>query len=335
MRNHLLQAAGLAVAITALLPGSASADCQPPASIEAALAAAPVVFVGTVTGTLGVSGARLEVVEVWKGSLPGAIEVRGMADGVLLEDDRSWQVGQRYLVVPRVSGGILRDDICTATTPWRDELAILRPASVRAGGGGGSGVSGAVLVAVGVLAVLAISAFAFRRAGAGRWSLVVILALSGAAASTPARAACAVTAEAVAAAPIVFVGTQTASSGDGSSASLRVENVWRGAGLVVGEEVEVDAAPGTFALPPPDAPLLQYLMLVEERGGRLRTGDNCALFAFPWDPSYAAFRPAGAPPTSAEDAGIPWQVVVAIGASALLVIAAGFAFRRRPGDRPG
>lgn len=151
---------------------------------------------------------------------------------------------------------------------------------------------------------------------------------------TVALAACAVTAEAVAAAPIVFVGTQTASSGDGSSASLRVEEVWRGGGLVVGEEVQVDAAPGTFGLPPPDAPLLRYLMLVEARGGRLRTGDNCALFAFAWDPSYAVFRPADAPPASAADAGIPWQVIAAIGASALLVIVAGFAFRPRPGDRP-
>lgn len=158
------------------------------------------------------------------------------------------------------------------------------------------------------------------------------------AAPIPARAACGVTADAVAEAPVVFVGTLVGATDDGTLGIFQIEDVWRGADLAAdlaaGSEVEVDAAPGTFALAL-DGPAFQYLLLVEVRGGRLRTGDNCALFAFPWDPSYAAFRPTDAPPAAGEETGVPWQVVGVIGAAAVLLIVAGIAFRRRPGDPVG
>ena len=125
----------------------------------------------------------------------------------------------------------------------------------------------------------------------------------------------------------------TAATGDGATGTFRVEDVWRSADLAAGDTVEVDSSLASFALPPDGTPQ-RYLVLVAERDGRLRTGDNCALFAFPWDPSYASFRPADAPPAAGEDTGVPWQVIGVLGAAAVLVVVAGFAFRRRPGD-PG
>jgi hypothetical protein len=149
--------AGIVLLTTALLPAPARADCVPPPPLADAIAEARVVFVGTVTGVLGVSGARFEVEEVWKGSLPGNVEVRGLADGALVEFDRQWQIGQRYLVLPRVSGGILRDDLCTATTPWRDELASLRPETAPAGGGGPASLTQGLILAAAMLTLIGIA----------------------------------------------------------------------------------------------------------------------------------------------------------------------------------
>lgn len=168
----------VAVAVAAWLAGATpiAADCQPAGPIEAALAEAPIAFVGVVTALDG-PVATIAVREVWAGEVPNLVEVRGLADdarGVdagfgagFSEDDRHWTAGATYLVVPSVDGAVLRDGICTATTEWRADLSALRPETARiveAEEAAGPLVPPAVL-AVGAILLLigAISIVAFRR----------------------------------------------------------------------------------------------------------------------------------------------------------------------------
>jgi len=165
-RGRLLLAFGLAV--LALGPAaSVRADCQPASSVEEALASTRIAFVGTVVAVPeGTPGASVRVEEAWIGVVPATVDVRGMGDAGFMEDDRYWTLGARYLVIPHPEGGVLRDDVCTATTLWRDELAALRPAGAGgpAGGPGASGVPGALVAVIAAAAVLTIVAgFAFRR----------------------------------------------------------------------------------------------------------------------------------------------------------------------------
>ena len=166
MRAHLLPAAGLLLT-TLIAPAVVRADCQPASSVEEALASAPVAFVGTVVAAqAGAPGATLRVDEVWVGTVPETVVVRGMGDGVFMEDDRHWTMGATYLVIPYLEGGVLRVHICTATTEWRDDLAALRPPDAHAPEDAASGpdVPGAILAVVAVAAVLTIVAgYAFRR----------------------------------------------------------------------------------------------------------------------------------------------------------------------------
>jgi hypothetical protein len=155
----------LAACLVAVAP--AAADCQLAGPIEEELPAAPIAFVGTVTEVIG-SMARFEVHEVWSGAVANGVEVHGLTSGVeFSEDDRRWEEGTRYLVVPFIEGQVLRDSICTATTGWRAELEALRPATARVIGGEPADdvpVPPALLLAGAVILVLAAaSAFAFRR----------------------------------------------------------------------------------------------------------------------------------------------------------------------------
>ena len=171
MRRHsataLLAIATLAVGVT-----PAAADCQMAGPIEDELAAAEVAFVGTATEVIG-SMARFEVHEVWAGSVGNAVEVHGLTSGVeFSEDDRHWQPGTRYLVVPYVEGQVLRDSICSATVEWDDELGDLRPpdAIIAGSEAGAEPEGGAVplaLIAVlgAVIGVAGVSLLAFRRRG--------------------------------------------------------------------------------------------------------------------------------------------------------------------------
>jgi hypothetical protein len=156
-------------AATLLAPRMVLADCQPAGPIEQELRTADVAFVGIVRATRAdATVAIFEVEEVWRGSLGEAVEVRGLSDDDRpSEDDRTWIVGQRYLVLPMPFEGALVDNICTATTEWREELAELRPADAHsppATPAAESGVPGAVLVAAAAFLVLAVVGFiAFRR----------------------------------------------------------------------------------------------------------------------------------------------------------------------------
>jgi hypothetical protein len=162
----------LAILVLALSAAPATADCQMAGPIEEELAAAEVVFVGTATEVIR-SMARFEVHEVWAGPVGESVEVHGLTSGVeFSEDDRHWEAGTRYLVVPFVEGGVLRDSICSATVEWTDELGGLRPADAVMVGSGGAAEAESwsvpmslVAVIAGAAAVAALSVLAFRRRG--------------------------------------------------------------------------------------------------------------------------------------------------------------------------
>jgi len=144
-----------------------TADCQPAGPLEEALADAPVAFVGTAVEVVR-SMARFEVHEVWAGAVANGVEVHGLTSGVEFgEDDRGWEAGTKYLVVPFIDGQVLRDSICTATTEWSAEVELLRPEDARvlsAETADGATIDPAVVLAGLVILVLAgASAIAFRR----------------------------------------------------------------------------------------------------------------------------------------------------------------------------
>ena len=166
MLTRRLLSVALALPWLLLLAAPAGADCQMAGSVAEELARVRVAFVGTVAAVNG-STATFDVAEVWKGDVGAVAEVGGaFDDGSFGEDDRGWNVGATYLVLPYVDGGSLRDTICSATTEWTDELAALRPAGAetRVGEPAPSGPS-MLLLGIGLVVVLfaGISWIAFRR----------------------------------------------------------------------------------------------------------------------------------------------------------------------------
>lgn len=131
--------------------------------IDEVLAEADVAFVGTVTDVRHDTTARFDVEEVWKGDVPARVTVLGGPDepDVVTSVDRSWRPGVRYLVVPHAGGGALRDDQCSPTREWTDDLEEFRPATAGApepvtSPGGTS--QGTVMVLAGAVLVLAVVA---------------------------------------------------------------------------------------------------------------------------------------------------------------------------------
>lgn len=170
-----------ALAAVSVAPFDAAADCQPMGSVEEALPEREVAFVGVVTEVDG-PVARFTVREVWAGDVAATAEVRGLNDALggenvgfgagMSEDDRTWAVGETYLVLPYVDGGVLRDSICSATTPWSDDLERLRPSTARVIDGGtaeGFPVPPAIWALVAMVVVIAAgSILAFRGGTRGR-----------------------------------------------------------------------------------------------------------------------------------------------------------------------
>jgi hypothetical protein len=140
---HFRHLAALLFAVIVLaVPAPVAADCQAPASIEEALAVTRIAFVGTVTASReNAPGAAFAVDEVWIGNVSSPAEIHGMfGDDQLAEDDRLFEAGARYLVIPYVDDdGLLHDHICTGTTEWRAELGELRPPDARVLGAEPSG----------------------------------------------------------------------------------------------------------------------------------------------------------------------------------------------------
>jgi hypothetical protein len=121
---------------TAAAPPGAAADCAPTVSLEEALLLADTVFVGSVTQLDNSNRwASVRVEERWKGArdLPDTVQVRGGPEpGTATSVDRTFAPGRFLFFVTR-GPGYLEDNGCSATTPWTDELAALRPAGVSAG----------------------------------------------------------------------------------------------------------------------------------------------------------------------------------------------------------
>lgn len=175
IRLRLLPVIALAIAWLSLAPPVA-ADCEPAGPVAEALRAAPVAFVGTVVAVEG-PAARFAVAEIWAGEVGAQVEVRGLSERSIgrsvegpqgsTEDDRHWTNGATYLVVPWVEGSMLRDSICTATTEWSDDLAVLRPADATIVASQAPASAGPpvwiLAIAVATVALAAGSALAFRR----------------------------------------------------------------------------------------------------------------------------------------------------------------------------
>lgn len=168
--RHLLTAVAMAGWLAAQ-PAPASASCAMPPETPEHLAAADVVFVGTVQslGDLNRT-ATFAVAEQWHGDpLPAMVTVHGGPGDPMTASsaDRRYELGIRYLVAAWWKDGGLTDNACSATRPWSDELAAFRPAGVRVpppiASEGDVGVPAAVLVggvvAIGLLLVVSVMAF--------------------------------------------------------------------------------------------------------------------------------------------------------------------------------
>ena len=155
---------------TLLFPAEVRADCQSASSTAEALATAEVAFVGTVVAVRdGVPGAFIRVEEVWMGDIPQTVEVRGIEGASFREDDRIWAEGARYLILPYLDGGVLRDHMCTGTIQWRADLAALAPsdAHLPLGGDTVSPDADALAALPIVVAVVAVALLA------GGWALTL------------------------------------------------------------------------------------------------------------------------------------------------------------------
>ena len=119
-------------------PAPALASCLAPPfgpggspDLGAQLAAAPVVFVGTVISTKNndrVAAVRVE--SVWKGSgIHSVVTVVGTPDqqSAATSVDRTFTAGGRYLFVPSSPGSPFSDSNCSATRLYTRELDTLRP----------------------------------------------------------------------------------------------------------------------------------------------------------------------------------------------------------------
>jgi hypothetical protein len=128
-RIRFALALALLAAAVMSVPARAACDAAPP--LADAIAAADIVFVGTVADvSRRDSTATFAVEEVWRGDrLPAVVTVHGSSDtAVAANDDRAWRLGGRYLVTATDDDGTLRDNACSASRPWTDALAALRPA---------------------------------------------------------------------------------------------------------------------------------------------------------------------------------------------------------------
>lgn len=147
------------VAVIAALvaaPAPAFADCQMAPPIEEAVRTADLVFVGSVTAIAdGGRSASVRVEEVWRGGeMPAEVTVLGGTEPAQpMEDDRTFEAGVRYVFFPFVVDGQLVDSICTATAPWVEGFAAVRPADARTPLPSATGTASGPLAAVADLAL--------------------------------------------------------------------------------------------------------------------------------------------------------------------------------------
>lgn len=163
--DTLRRSGGIAVTLLALLWLAASADAATCGPGPATIAAADVVFVGTLTAADATgSQATFAVEEVWKGyDLASVVTVTGSPG----QWSRPASI-TRYLVLARVTGGTLQLGVeCNQAYPWDASLAAERPATAHPPVGAATDaeiqVPLPIFVGAGIVALVAgISLVAFR-----------------------------------------------------------------------------------------------------------------------------------------------------------------------------
>ena len=124
----------LGIVAVMLAPTAAHASCVMPPPMRRAIADAPAVFVGTVTGArFNDRWATVSVVEIWQGeNIPPSVEVRSGvgSSNTVTSVDRFYDIGETYLFIPYArKGNVFRDNACTNTTSFTDRVAEFRPAT--------------------------------------------------------------------------------------------------------------------------------------------------------------------------------------------------------------
>jgi hypothetical protein len=136
MQRLLRAVAALAMGIVGVAVGTsgAAASCASiPTRNAAAIAAAPLAFVGTVAFTAnGGRTAYFTIDEVWKGPDLAWLTVvhGGLVDepNTITSVDRTWVSGTRYHVLPGIEpNGELGDNASSATAPYQASFDALRP----------------------------------------------------------------------------------------------------------------------------------------------------------------------------------------------------------------
>ena len=106
----------------------ARAACADSSNVVDALTQAEVVFVGLVTSVASDDRiALMQVVEIWKGpDLQPTVKVHGgdPHTSTAGPEDRAFEVGRTYLVVPSNGSPPFEDSLCTATMPYRPTGSI-------------------------------------------------------------------------------------------------------------------------------------------------------------------------------------------------------------------
>jgi hypothetical protein len=166
-----------------LLSSPAGASCldrpgEQPDSPVTSLKTNEVVFVGTITQVSNDGGeqgrgrtASVNVDEVWKGgSLPSTVEVNGTAEpgtpGISTRD-RFFKVGTKNVFFPMNDRSPFRDNACTATSEFSNDIEALRPNLPTTGFSAAlAWRTGAVAISLGGISLLVV--VRRRRVSAGR-----------------------------------------------------------------------------------------------------------------------------------------------------------------------
>jgi hypothetical protein len=122
MRNRVLITLALIATAVVGPAGAAHAQCGPPQSVEESLARTEVAFIGEVVDRSNRDRtAEMRVIEVWKGRrLPATVTVNGGPSDSTQQTaiDRTFLLGQFYLVIPANSRAPFLDSLCSGTQLW-------------------------------------------------------------------------------------------------------------------------------------------------------------------------------------------------------------------------
>jgi hypothetical protein len=189
MRNRVLIALALIAGVIVVPAGAAMAQCGPSVPVEEYLDRAGVAFVGSVVDRSNRDRtAVMEVLEVWKGDrLPSRVTVSGGPEDVGQQTsiDRTFLLGQIYLVMPANSRSPFYDSLCSGTQLWTTPTGVIPEHLQEAAGasvpipvipgGSGAGVGGGLPGFLGNLGVAALVlalafgvVFSFKRMGGPR-----------------------------------------------------------------------------------------------------------------------------------------------------------------------